>query len=352
MPPDASPAQSQCAKTRRVDPPSPASLSPRAAAAAATAAAAAAAAAGVAGAGRLSPRASPRMNPRLSPSLGHGHGLGVAMGAPPGHTHNQWEAAVGAGISRFLPKSPANSSQAGAVAGGNVNSAAAGGAISVTYLSRRNPFRAVRMSSSLLEVAELLARGSHRVPVVAADGTVVDIISQAALIRFLLANAATQSEFAEMLNVRVADMDLGSRDVITVSTSQTALDAFQRMDEVRLSGLAIVDDDGRFVASTSSRDMKRFALDKGRMALSMPVLDYLTAARTAAAAAAGAPAPAAMAAADGDVTASTLPEGSTVLEVLQALAQAGTNRAFLVDEDNVPMRVVALADIARLASGH
>jgi CBS domain-containing protein len=257
-----------------------------------------------------------------------------------------WAETVGQGIRAFLSK--ANS-----------------GIISVTYLSRRNPFRAVRMSSTLFEVAELLCRGAHRVPVVNADGEVTDIVSQAALVSFIIAHA---DELSETLSARVTDIDIGSRDVMTVSSSQTALDAFLRMDEVRLSGLAIVDDDGKFLTSTSSRDMKRFALDKGKLTLSMPVLDYLRAARSGgvavawgrrpsadplgAAADTAAAAEAAEAEPFEDTSATTVPEGSTILEILHALKEKGTNRAFCVDEDNVPMRVVSLADIMRLAISH
>jgi CBS domain-containing protein len=57
-------------------------------------------------------------------------------------------------------------------------------------MARRNPFHPVPESASLLDVAEKLAKGTHRVPVINEGGDVINIISQSSLVKFLLANQA------------------------------------------------------------------------------------------------------------------------------------------------------------------
>lgn len=63
-----------------------------------------------------------------------------------------------------------------------VNAKWVGGAFTVTYLSRRNPFRAVKATDSLAAVLELLAKKGpgrlKRVAVVGDDGRVINIVSQ------------------------------------------------------------------------------------------------------------------------------------------------------------------------------
>jgi CBS-domain-containing membrane protein len=50
--------------------------------------------------------------------------------------------------------------------------------------SRRNPFKPVGQTATLKEAAQRLAAGAHRVPVVGADGRVVNIISQSSIVDF------------------------------------------------------------------------------------------------------------------------------------------------------------------------
>jgi len=56
--------------------------------------------------------------------------------------------------------------------------------VTLPYLARRNPFHSVRHAASLLDVVEILARGVRRVPVIDADGKVVNIVSHHPLCSF------------------------------------------------------------------------------------------------------------------------------------------------------------------------
>jgi CBS domain-containing protein len=122
------------------------------------------------------------------------------------------------------------------------------------YLAARNKFIPVSPDDTVLKVVDILRRASvHRVPVVAADGSLVDIISQSTIISFVYAHRA---ELAKSFTKTVDEVKLGSRPVIPVSSSQTAFDTFKVMDKYNRSGIAVVDEEGRFVGNTSGSDLK------------------------------------------------------------------------------------------------
>eukprot|EP01130_Rhizamoeba_saxonica_P002977 TRINITY_DN1300_c0_g1_i2.p1 TRINITY_DN1300_c0_g1~~TRINITY_DN1300_c0_g1_i2.p1 ORF type:complete len:162 (-),score=30.58 TRINITY_DN1300_c0_g1_i2:526-1011(-) len=62
--------------------------------------------------------------------------------------------------------------------GKNLIKSPTAGGVTVSYLSRRNKFTPVHGDDSLLRVAEILASGTHRVPVMGPNGRVISIISQ------------------------------------------------------------------------------------------------------------------------------------------------------------------------------
>jgi len=62
------------------------------------------------------------------------------------------------------------------------------GGITLSYLARRNSFRAVKSGASLASVAAILKTGVKRVPVLNEENRVKFIISQTAVNRFLHAN--------------------------------------------------------------------------------------------------------------------------------------------------------------------
>lgn len=274
--------------------------------------------------------------------------------------------------------------------------------ITVSYLSRRNPFKPVKSSSTLYEAAEILAKGGRRIPLIGVDGRVIDIQNQNRIIKFMYEHIQEISD--NTLKIRACDLNIGTTNVKTIDETFTALEAFVKMDEESLSGLAIIDEEGRFLNATSSRDLKRFAQDKGKTLLSLPILEYLEKTRnildirkftkvkseqdfddntTTTTTTVQ----------DNDTVSSssiintnttdisqdndetnlysesdiqiyekrdytgqlsgsvTIDHSATVQEILCALYKANVNRAFCLDEDDYPSRVIAISDIMKFACG-
>lgn len=146
--------------------------------------------------------------------------------------------------------------------------------VTCTYLSRRNPFHQVKVDDSLLVVCEILAKGVHRVPVVDEHGTVVNIISQSSIIQFINSHIKEANVKNELLKT-INELHLGSKPVISVDKDTSAIETFRLMDNKKLSSLAVVDHDGRFVGNTSASDLKLFIKTLSVDLLHQPIMSYL-----------------------------------------------------------------------------
>jgi len=146
--------------------------------------------------------------------------------------------------------------------------------ITTTYLSRRNVFHPVHKDDSLWKVCEVLATGVKRVPVVDEKGQVTNIISQSSIISFLqkhMQQVGADSTFTKLIK----DLNLGTKQVISVKKSTSAIDTFRLMDNKKISGVAVVDENGQFIGNTSASDLKLFIKTLSLEILHEPIMQYL-----------------------------------------------------------------------------
>jgi len=144
--------------------------------------------------------------------------------------------------------------------------------VTVTYLSRRNPFHPVTTKDTLLKVCEELAKGLHRVPVVDDSGSIVNIISQSSVISFLSKHS---KELKQQTNHTLGELKLGTKPVISVKQDTPAIDTFRLMDKKKISGVAVVDSTGKFVGNTSASDLKLFMKTLSLDILNRPTTEFL-----------------------------------------------------------------------------
>jgi CBS domain-containing protein len=125
-------------------------------------------------------------------------------------------------------------------------------------LQKMNPFHPILRGFSLYTAWETLAlTGVHRVPVIDEEATVVDVVTQSMLIDFLWQNLEFVGEAA---NVPVSE--LGSNNIPLVVKGETkAIMAFQQMVQKNVSGVAVIDDNGKLVDNISLRDLKAIRPD-------------------------------------------------------------------------------------------
>ena len=215
-----------------------------------------------------------------------------------------------------------------------VNAKWVGGAFTVTYLSRRNPFRSVKTSDSLAVVLELLAKKGpgriKRVAVVNDEGVVVNIVSQTTLVSFLSTLLAQHSLY---LGRSVEELHLGSSPVLCIADSAPAIEAFKMMDSKQVTGLGIVDSHGKLVGNVSARDLKIFVKHIDFELLAQPIGEFVKHLRQVAI----------------DIkspTISVFPSAKFEM-VVGKLAATKVHRIFVVDDETHfrPVRVISLADV-------
>eukprot|EP01100_Stratorugosa_tubuloviscum_P007358 TRINITY_DN306_c1_g1_i1.p1 TRINITY_DN306_c1_g1~~TRINITY_DN306_c1_g1_i1.p1 ORF type:complete len:308 (-),score=129.98 TRINITY_DN306_c1_g1_i1:189-1112(-) len=128
--------------------------------------------------------------------------------------------------------------------------------VTVKYLSRRNPFIPVPVNSKLINVAEILSRGVHRVPVVDENGKIINIISQSALIAIF--DKHLNNKLRLDSSAIIENIGIGTSPVISVSINTSTIATFELMDSTKRSALAVVDTEGFLVGNVSARDLKLF----------------------------------------------------------------------------------------------
>jgi len=206
------------------------------------------------------------------------------------------------------------------------------GGISLSYLARRNPFRAVKGGSNLASVAAILKTGVKRVPVLNDENRVTFIISQTSVNRFLYDNI---KELKGDTSIPLCNLSIGRDPVLAVPSTTAAIETFRLMDNKHISGVAVVDEKGCVIANTSSRDLKNFVKSPRRSTLLLPIAKFLEEVRK-----------------DGLVEAPVVccsPE-DTLAHAMVAIATTNVHRVYVVDASNKPLRVITLTDVMKYIS--
>ncbi|KYQ92920.1 cystathionine-beta-synthase domain-containing protein [Tieghemostelium lacteum] len=204
--------------------------------------------------------------------------------------------------------------------------------VTVTYLSRRNPFKELVLGSPLTKAVELLSHGLHRIPIRDQDGKLVNIISQSSIIQFIDNNFDVNT-FPE-LSKTVSELSLGNAPVLTVKQTTPAIDAFRLMDHNRRSGLAIVNENDVLVGTTSSKDLKIFISNPSVTLLQLPISEFLSKIRQLNIGNTEAP-----------VTATN---EDTLKTIIQKMVSSRLHRVFIVDNNQKLLKVVSITDILNL----
>ena len=127
------------------------------------------------------------------------------------------------------------------------------------------------------------------------------------------------------------------KDVVSIVDTADASDAFTLLDDKRLSGIAVVDEDGMLVGNTSARDIKLAAVDEGKIPMDTDILSYLAKVRQA------------TPQKKERYPSCHVHTDTTVAHVIGLLAKTGYHRVFVVDAEQKPVGVISVADIVKFA---
>jgi len=191
-------------------------------------------------------------------------------------------------------------------------------------------FRPVKVGYSLYYAIESLAKEKdlHRLVVLDDDGTVLNLITQSHIIDFLYQNI---DKIGSKMNKPVGDFF--KNIIYSVKEDEQAIEAFKLMMEKNVSGVAIVDEEGKVKGNISSRDLKAIATD-GSLFWRLYSKAYLF--RQNARKEADPTPP------RGTVT---VHKGDSLGEVIKKLAENKIHRVYVIDEERRPLGVISLRDV-------
>jgi len=207
--------------------------------------------------------------------------------------------------------------------------------VTVSYLARRNRFVSVPDDAPLMRVVEPLARGQHRVPIVNAQGQVVNVISQSSVVKFIsdrLQGDIINNHADPKIEALPA---VGSKPVLTVTKKASTISTFRLMDQKKRSGIAIVDDEGRFVGTTTGKDLGLFMENPTLATLNQSIFEHLQAIRGR----------------QIDIKSPSIAvfDHDKISRAIGLIAATRVHRVFVVDDEKHyrPIRVISITDILK-----
>lgn len=199
--------------------------------------------------------------------------------------------------------------------------------VSTEIFARRHKFCPVSLSSTILEVAKILAVPDvHRVPVVE-DGRVVNIISQSSVVNFLASNL--MGTIFSGSDTAIGSLNIGNSPVVSVTSTTSVIDAFRVLDQQKKSGIAIVQN-GKLVGCTNGKDLGLFLANPNLSMLKLPMLEFLKQVRLRSVT---------------EVLPYEAGNSSDKLSRLLGRFSASKIHRVIVVENGVPLKVISITDI-------
>jgi len=198
--------------------------------------------------------------------------------------------------------------------------------------SEREPWCPVYEGFPLLSLMDMFSKdvNLHHVAVTNGDGAITGFISQSRVLEFLARNL---HQFNQIANLKLKDaLPYAPSKVISVTLADRAIDAYRKMIQEKISGVAVVDTDNRLVGSISASDLKGSLEENIFLDLYLPVGMYLEKC-TKAFQRPNALSPVCCSGED------------TLQTILDKLNSKHIHRLFMGNENNIPVRVLSLCDV-------
>jgi 5'-AMP-activated protein kinase regulatory gamma subunit len=199
-------------------------------------------------------------------------------------------------------------------------------------MQRKNLFHPVKVGYSLFYAIEALAkeRDLHRLVVIDDDRMIVNMVTQSQVVDFLQKNIDL---IGDKVNKPLSAIPRLFHEVYSVPESVQAIDAFNLMVSKNVSGVAIVNEEGKLTGNISNRDLKGIATD-GSMFWRMfsKVHNFWDKVRRESEQ-------------EHPRGVVALKSTNTLKDVITKLTENKVHRLYIVDDDRKPIGVVSLRDI-------
>jgi len=203
----------------------------------------------------------------------------------------------------------------------------------IAGLSERNKFISVDESMPLANCIKRLAESRARRLAVSSGTDVSSVVTESKILNFIGGPVSSMSVASKTLE----ELNLGVKDVLVVSESESAKSAFLTLLTKNVGAVAVVDDKGNLVGNLSASDLKGCGATKEEVVqkLDCSVKSFISSERDY-------PNP-------GPIC-STLK--ATVEEVITKIIEAKVHRLYVVTENGGLSGVVSIHDIIKLVVSH
>jgi len=193
--------------------------------------------------------------------------------------------------------------------------------------SRRNPWCTVNFNTPLLQVMSIMTdKKIHRVAVVDEKGQLTNVITMSDLVQYIFNNL---QPFSSLKGKTVEELHLGIKEVVSTTTTEKTYKAFLLMNSSGVSGVAVLDEQGKIVGNISAGDLKRLDFNLELMKrLSLSVAEYCN-----------------LGTAEQKPFVLYVTPKSTFEEVLEKLVTTRMHRVYIVNEEQKPVGVISQMDV-------
>jgi len=206
-------------------------------------------------------------------------------------------------------------------------SAIADSAQFITNYSHQNLLHVIRPDCAFKDVVHTLTK-AHRIAI--GDDNIVNYVSQFDVVKLLKERGA----FSDINAKLIEELKLGSKNVISVNQNQRVIEAFKLMIVHKISGVAVIDDDGHLQGQISISDIKGITTS-GEMLPRLyetyhPYRKILVEKYNA------------------PEKTITAPSGSLLSDILETIISNRLHRIFIVTQDQCVDSVISLCDVLKL----
>jgi CBS-domain-containing membrane protein len=197
----------------------------------------------------------------------------------------------------------------------------------------RTRLHPVTQGYSLFAAIEPLSREKalHRIAILDSDRKLLSIITDSQVVRFLWRH---HDILGDKGRFRVNEMNcwLNRKEVISIKDTEEVISGFTKLAENEISGVAVVNEDGKLVDSLSLRDLKGISADARLFwRLFQTCHNFLTKVKHEYK--------------DSRPRIVTCTPEATIVEILERMEKNSAHRVFVVDQDRKPLCVIALRDV-------
>jgi len=197
--------------------------------------------------------------------------------------------------------------------------------------SQRNPWQIISEDAPLQAAINMLSQsGGHRLAVIDSFGRFSSVITQSRIIRYL---AYRSMELGDLGEMDIDSLSVISKDLITIDCNEKLVDAFLRIYTYDVSGIGVVDKNGKLIGNVSASDFKDIGFSAGMFKkLFVPIESFL----------------------NRKIEGENVPrlvwayKTTHLSDVLYKLRSNRVHRVYILDENDEPYGVITMTDILNL----